>query len=319
MTESFNNFSVGSPLGGNKTYIGTYDQVTNFTTAKISIVASTNMEIIAYQSQDRIQTFSTTYQYTASSQANFYLQLTASSVYFTCRNTSSSQQTLFNFTVIYTSTQVNGVSSTPSSNVNISASNGDALYSNGSGALDVMIKNTVLNTIPVSDTALDACIVSDQVAVNVKATVATPIQAIVSDAPENLTATPLGIYRMLDVSTLIKNTGWVNSSTQFVANVINENVLNIGSVGMKQVSLFGRVVDWKSVADGTVANLYIFYSFDGGSGIFRTSLGPISFTKVASPSTYEYDFSRDWATGVKILYLMCDQTIDIDVGYSLSS
>jgi hypothetical protein len=124
MTESFNNFSVGSPLGPNKLYIGSYDQVTNFATAKISIVASTDMEIIAYQSQDRIQTFSTTYQYTSSSQANFYLQLTAPSVYFTCRNVTATQQTLFNFTVIYSQTQVNTVSLTPASNVNIFANNG---------------------------------------------------------------------------------------------------------------------------------------------------------------------------------------------------
>lgn len=316
--ESINNYTL-NPLGANKTYIGSYDSVAEFATAKISLIANTDMEIIASQSQNRTSTYTTTYQTTANTQFENYLTLSAPFVYFTCRNKSGSAQTLLNFTVIYSTTQVSSSGGGTGSDVNISASNGDFITTNGSGALDVVIKNTVLNTIPVSDAALDACIVSDQVAVNVKTMVPTPIQAIVEDAPENLTATAQGTYRMLDVSTLIKNTGFVNSSTEFVANVINDNVFNVGSIGLKQVSLFGRVVDWKSVADGTVANLYIFYSIDGGSGIFRTSLGPISFTKVASPSTYEYDFSRDWTTGVKILYLMCDQTIDIDVGYSFSS
>jgi hypothetical protein len=317
--ESFNNNTL-SPLGANKTYIGTYDNTVEFATAKISLIADTDMEIIAYQSQNRITTYETTYQTTAGTQFEQYLTLSAPFLYFTCRNKSATAQTLLNFTVIYSTTQVS-LSGGVSSDVNISASNGDALTSNGLGALDVMIKNTVGDTIPVSDAVLDACIntTTNRVAVNVEATVPTPIQAIISDAPVNLTASTQGVYTMLDVSTLIKNTGLVNQATQFVANVINDFVYNIGSIGMKQVSLFGKVVDWKAVADGTTANLYIFYSIDAGTGIYRTSLGPISFTKVASPTTYEYDFSRDWATGVKILYLMCDQTIDIDIGYSFSS
>jgi len=316
--ESSNNISFVALQSG-RAFIGTYDNVVGFCSATISFYADTTTTITLFQSQNKTADYGTVFNTVANTQFIQNVNLSAPYAYFIVRNNSVNDQTVLRFTVIYNMPYAPSSGGGVGTDVNISATNGNYLTSNGTGALDVQIKNTGLNPVPVSNAVLDGCVASNQVAVDVKATVPIPIQGAIAGGFLNLTASSQGSYTMLDVSTLIKNTGYVNQATAFLANVINENVFNIGSIGMKQVSLFGRVVDWNLVPVGTTANLYIFYSIDAGSGIYRTSLGAIQFTKVASPTTYEYDFSRDWATGAKILYLMCDQTIDIDVAYSFSS
>ena len=160
----------------------------------------------------------------------------------------------------------------------------------------------------------------DQVAVDVKASVPIPIQAGFDGGFQNLTATSQGTYMMLDVSSLNKVSGYVNEALPFVENVIKlDAYIQLGEVNKKQICLFGKIASWGSVADGQTANLYIFYGNNDGSLIYQSSLGPIQFTKVASPSLYEYDFSRDWCSSVSRVYLMCDKTVDLDIGYSVSS
>ena len=156
--------------------------------------------------------------------------------------------------------------------------------------LSVDLATQSLGTLTVQDTTLDGCVSNGQVAVSIA---------------DNLTTLNFG-------------TGYINLATPFTANVISGNVINVLQVGTKQTCLFGRVVNWQSVADDTTANLYIMYSMDGTT-FYRSSLGAIQFLKVASPSYYQYDFSRDWTTGIKYIGLMCDQTIDIDIGYATSS
>ncbi len=123
-----NNSQTFVALGSNKTYLGTYDAVSLYSTAKISLISDQNCEIIAYQSQNKKNTSSTVYQATANVQLEEYLTLANPFVYFTVRNKSSTVQTILNFTVVYSISQVS--SSGASSNVNIvSQSAGLALNS----------------------------------------------------------------------------------------------------------------------------------------------------------------------------------------------
>jgi len=103
--ESTNNQTF-IPLGSNKTYLGTYDSVSAYVTAKISLISDKSCEIIAYQSQNKKNTSSTVYQASANVQSEEYLTLANPFVYFTVRNKSSTAQTILNFTVVYSVSQV---------------------------------------------------------------------------------------------------------------------------------------------------------------------------------------------------------------------
>ena len=201
----------------------------------------------------------------------------------------------------------------PASNINtnIYASNGNSITAE-------------MGVLSVADYNLNQCITSNQVGVNVKESVPIQLQSKVYAEPEpiptDLTATAQGIAVSLDVSSLNKVSGYVNEALLFTANEIRTDAyISLGSVSKKQICLFGTVSSWEDVSNGETANLYIFYSNNDGSLIYQTSLGAISFTKVASPTTYQYNFSRDWCSSASRVYLMCDKTISIDLGYSVSS
>ena len=196
-------------------------------------------------------------------------------------------------------------------NTNIHASNGNSITAT-EGVLSV------------ADSNLSGCIVNNQVGVNLKESIPLQIQSKVYADPEpistDLTATAQGIAVSLDVSSLNKVSGYVNEGLLFTANEIKTDAyISLGSVSKKQICLFGTVSSWEEVATGETANLYIFYSNNAGTLIYQSSLGAISFTKVASPTTYQYNFSRDWCSSASRVYLMCDKTISIDLGYSVSS
>ena len=103
--ESTNNQTFVS-LGSNKTYLGTYDAVSAYTSAKISLISDQDCEVRVYQSQNKKNTFSVSFQATANVQLEEYLTLSNPFVYFTVRNKSSTAQTVLNFTVIYSVNQI---------------------------------------------------------------------------------------------------------------------------------------------------------------------------------------------------------------------
>lgn len=133
MTESSNNRSF-SPLLSGRVFIGSYDTTIPYATATISLLADTNCEIIAYQSQNKIQTYTSTYSTTGGVQFNGLLQITSPYVYFTVRNPTANDGTLLAFTVIYHDSQI--TSPNVAQDVNISDSNGNAIVST-SGKLQV--------------------------------------------------------------------------------------------------------------------------------------------------------------------------------------
>jgi hypothetical protein len=128
---STNNFTL-TPLQANRIYIGTWDNVLQYLTAQVTCTASTNCEITSYQSIDKLTQVENTYQVTAGSTFSLNLQLQYQYLYFTVRNLGVNQ-TQLNFDVIYRSVVVgSGVGS----DVNISATNGNAIVST-SGKLQV--------------------------------------------------------------------------------------------------------------------------------------------------------------------------------------
>ena len=94
------------PLGINNIYIGYYDNVIQYETVIINLLADSNCEIIMYQSSDKNHYQSTTYNYTANQVFNQLAVLYQPYVYFTVRNTGNNAQTVLNFNVLYKATQI---------------------------------------------------------------------------------------------------------------------------------------------------------------------------------------------------------------------
>jgi len=105
MTESINNKSF-TPLLAGRVYIGTYDSVAPYATATISLLTDTACQLVAYQSQNKIQQNVTSYNTVGGVQFTQQLDLTEPFVYFTVRNSSGTDGTLMAFTVIYRTNQV---------------------------------------------------------------------------------------------------------------------------------------------------------------------------------------------------------------------
>jgi len=98
--ESTNNISF-IPLQAGRAYIGTYDTVSSYASAVISLFADTDCEIFMYQSQNKTGTYLNTYNSTGGTQFTQNVPLSAPYVYFVVRNTTGTNQTSLSFTVIY--------------------------------------------------------------------------------------------------------------------------------------------------------------------------------------------------------------------------
>ena len=100
MTESQNNKSF-VPLLAGRVYIGSYDTVSPYATATISLLSDTSCSLVAYQSQNKVQYSTTTYTTIGGVPFSAQLNLTDPFCYFTVRNSSVTDGTLMAFTVIY--------------------------------------------------------------------------------------------------------------------------------------------------------------------------------------------------------------------------
>lgn len=98
--ESTNNISF-IPLQSGRAFIGTYDTVSAYASAVLSLFADTACEIYMYQSQNKTGTYVSTYTTVGGTQFVQEVSLSAPYVYFVVRNTSAFNQTKMSFTVIY--------------------------------------------------------------------------------------------------------------------------------------------------------------------------------------------------------------------------
>lgn len=137
---SMNNFSL-TPLQSERIYLGTWDSVLQYLTASVTLTASTDCEIIAYQSIDKLNQISTVYE-APSAHGTFSVNIPIQYpyIYFTVRNTTANTQTQFNFEVIYRSVPVANLVNT---SVDINDSNGNPILSS-SGVL--LVADTVAET-----------------------------------------------------------------------------------------------------------------------------------------------------------------------------
>jgi hypothetical protein len=155
MTESTNNISF-VPLNSGRAYIGTYDSVSEYASAVISLFSTTACEIFMYQSQNKTGTYVSTYTSSANTQFTQNVALTAPYVYFVVRNSTGTNQTSLSFTVLYKNTYVPPEALVSDVNI-VSQSAGLALNSTlvdidtklGAG-LNVNVQNTSINTVNVN-------------------------------------------------------------------------------------------------------------------------------------------------------------------------
>ena len=99
--ESFKNSStVPLPAGG--VFIGTYEDVSSYESAVITVFSTTSCEILAFQSQDKKKTYQQGFVSQANTLTTFFISpFKFPYIYFTCRNTESQNQSILNFNVSY--------------------------------------------------------------------------------------------------------------------------------------------------------------------------------------------------------------------------
>ena len=98
--QSLNNQSNVS-LRANGIYIGSWDDILQYQNIQINLKASTNCQITYYESNDKVLINATTYSYVGNNIYFNSINSTSRYVYFTVRNTTTVQQTNFNFSVLY--------------------------------------------------------------------------------------------------------------------------------------------------------------------------------------------------------------------------
>ncbi len=130
--QSLNNQS-NVPLRKEAIYIGSWDDILQYQNIQINLKASTNCQIIYYESNDKVLINETTYTYNANDVYFNSINSTSRYVYFTVRNTTNVDQSNFNFSVLYKQSPTSN--SVVGSDVNIISP------VDGSGNVKVSIQN----------------------------------------------------------------------------------------------------------------------------------------------------------------------------------
>lgn len=111
--QSLNN-SSNVPLRGSAIYIGSWDDILKYQNVQVTLNADSDCEITYYTSNDKVYIESVVYPYVSGSNYFNSINSTSRYVYFTVRNTTSTNQTNFNFSVLYKDSPVSsggGISS----------------------------------------------------------------------------------------------------------------------------------------------------------------------------------------------------------------
>ena len=187
-------------------------------------------------------------------------------------------------------------------NTNIFASNGNSITAE-------------MGVLSVSDATLDACIASNQVGVNVQASVPIQIQGY-NGGSQNITASAFDTVQALNVfqsrlgqqSAIWQNGIFTATTGGGLGKAYPLASIPVGDKGLKQVSIFGNV---SALAGGTTPlNLTIVYSQDNSTFV-DTSFGAINLTTTG-------DFSRDWTTSANFVSIYSDTAATATIWYSVS-
>jgi hypothetical protein len=206
------------PLQPNRSFIGQFDDVAEYSSAVISLIADTNCTITMYQSQNKTLEYTTAYNTTANTQFEQAVDLTAPFVYFTVRNESSSvTQTFLNFTVIYKTAY--------------------AVPSGGAGT-DVNIRDSAGNTI----TATSGSLQTKLMAIDSSLTTGGALKVNVENA-----SLPISSSR-------VQTLAW---SSAPVADGGTSSIINMSASNLQVLSVYGTTDDVGTItvlfsAEGTV-------------------------------------------------------------------
>ena len=333
--ESTNNISF-VPLQTGRAFIGTYDTITQYASAVISLFSDTACEIYMYQSQNKTGTYVSTYNSVAGTQFVQEVQLTAPYVYFVVRNDSIANQTKLSFTVIYKTAYAGANFVT--SNVNLNQVGGSDI------SLGQKYKTQSLPVVIASDDVVNiggtvslasgtsvgiignvVCDIASGSTVNIEGGNSTAVSV---DGDVGISAILLGTKTALSASSLVGGdvalqvyqSGWGRNSDRwyngtFVASsggglgkqyILSQ--IQVGNLGHKQISIYGTV----SALEGgtTPLNLTIVYS-ENNTDWYDASLGVINFTTIG-------DFSRDWTTSANFVSIYADTPATVKIFYSTS-
>ena len=93
--------SSNEPLRGSAIFIGSWDDILNYQNVQVTLNADSNCEITYYTTNDKVYIESVTYPYVSGSNYFNSINSTSRYVYFTVRNTTTTNQDTFNFSVLY--------------------------------------------------------------------------------------------------------------------------------------------------------------------------------------------------------------------------
>ena len=165
--QSLNNQSR-QPLRGNTIYIGSWDDILRYQNIQVNLYTDSNCEITYYKSNNKINVETETFNYTSGSYYFNNIDSSSRYVYFTVRNTQSNvNQTKFDFNVLYNTFPITDIQNVNITNSYLDVSN-NALSSmtfDSSNQLKVYVGNP--SAIPVSEPALDNCISSNMLNINI--------------------------------------------------------------------------------------------------------------------------------------------------------
>jgi hypothetical protein len=147
--QSLNNTS-NVPLRGSAIYIGSWDDILKYQNIQVSLNADSDCEITYYTSNDKLFIESTTFVY--DSGTNYFNSINSTSryVYFTVRNLDNTNQSSFNFSVLYKLSPVSSGGGVSENVTIVGPLNGDGSVRVGgdltlAGTVDTNVTNTLLN------------------------------------------------------------------------------------------------------------------------------------------------------------------------------
>jgi hypothetical protein len=281
--QSLNNTS-NVPLRGSAIYIGSWDDILKYQNIQVTLNADSDCEITYYTSNDKLFIESTTFVY--NSQYSLYfnsINSTSRYVYFTVRNLDNTNQSSFNFSVLYKLSPVSSGGGVSENVTIVGPLNGDGSVIVG-GSVDANITNTSLDVNILNPVdSVDANITNTSLDVNIL----NPVDSV--DA--NITNALLNVSDA-DTHTKLDTTNTNLTNTYNLLNTKGSSVLwNNVSSGVNGLSTAVNLSNIK------ISNM-TFMGKSSGATLFTIQFSNDGVTYY--DSQYSYNFSGAGSFGFNI-------------------
>jgi len=235
--------SSNVPLRGSAIFIGSWDDILNYQNVQVTLNADSNCEITYYTTNDKVYIESVTYPYVSGSNYFNSINSTSRYVYFTVRNTTTTNQDTFNFSVLYKLSPVSSGGSGGdvtiidpliggSVSINLNAINSSFIDVANNNGLKVAVQNS---SIAVTNSSLSSMTFNTN-----------RLTVLDSDANTKLT----NIYNKINS----RGTSQLYNGAIIAGGYTN--VLNLSDVIVKNLTIYGN-----QDSNGNV--LYLLFSNDG--------------------------------------------------------